>query len=94
MAPIFFEVRAQVGRVVDKSPATYTWSVGVPACPNDADGDGVCDEADNYPETANPDQADADGDGVGDPCSSIDVVPSCPYAAEIYVPNWIRAEAP
>jgi len=34
----------------------------------DTDGDGVDDDADNCPATANPGQADADGDGQGDAC--------------------------
>jgi len=37
---------------------------------SDADGDGVPDDADNCPVTANADQADADGDGIGDACDS------------------------
>ena len=37
---------------------------------SDADGDGVPDDADNCPATANADQADADGDGIGDACDS------------------------
>lgn len=36
--------------------------------PNDGDGDGVDDVADNCPSTFNPDQADFDNDGVGDLC--------------------------
>jgi hypothetical protein len=36
----------------------------------DADGDGVLDESDNCPVTANADQADADGDSMGDPCDT------------------------
>lgn len=34
----------------------------------DGDGDGVCDEEDNCPGDANPDQEDADEDGIGDAC--------------------------
>ncbi len=47
------------------------------ACPSgpDADGDGVCDAADNCPTVANEDQANADADGLGDAC---DPCPSDP----------------
>jgi hypothetical protein len=37
---------------------------------DDADGDGVCDDADNCVLTSNPGQEDADGDGVGDACDN------------------------
>jgi hypothetical protein len=40
----------------------------------DADGDGVCDGADNCPTDSNPGQGDADGDGAGDACDN------CPVA--------------
>jgi hypothetical protein len=36
----------------------------------DADMDGVCDTADNCPDTANTDQTDSDGDGLGDACDN------------------------
>jgi len=36
----------------------------------DRDGDAVCDERDNCPAVANPDQSDADRDGSGDACDS------------------------
>lgn len=36
-------------------------------CP-EGDGDGVCDDSDNCPGAANPDQMDRDGDGIGDVC--------------------------
>lgn len=39
---------------------------------SDFDGDGVPDDVDNCPVTANPDQADVDGDGIGDACDSCD----------------------
>jgi Thrombospondin type 3 repeat len=37
---------------------------------SDFDGDGLADDADNCPRTANPDQADADQDGAGDACDN------------------------
>ena len=44
--------------------------------PEDADEDGVADDFDNCPDTANPDQADADGDGVGDACDLCPLSPT------------------
>lgn len=35
----------------------------------DTDGDGVCDDADNCPLVANPDQLDGNGDDIGDACA-------------------------
>ena len=34
----------------------------------DSDGDGICDEVDNCPAVANPDQKDSNGNGIGDAC--------------------------
>ena len=49
------------------------------ACPSgpylDPDGDGLCNDLDNCPDAANPEQDDADDDGAGDPC---DVCPADP----------------
>lgn len=42
------------------------------ACPEDDDGDGVCNALDNCPALANPDQADLDGDTQGDVCDDAD----------------------
>jgi len=46
----------------------------LPQTPNDADGDGINDTADNCPLIYNPGQADSDGDGIGDAC---DLPPGC-----------------
>jgi hypothetical protein len=43
---------------------------------NDADGDGVCDNVDNCPNTPNAGQADTDGDGLGDACDNCPTVPN------------------
>jgi Tol biopolymer transport system component len=50
-------------------PDTFLYGDG------DEDDDGVPDDADNCPSTANPSQVDADGDGVGDACDN------CPTTA-------------
>ena len=44
----------------------------VMACPEDTDGDTVCDGIDNCPADANTDQADIDGDAAGDVCDDND----------------------
>ncbi|MEZ4366222.1 MAG: thrombospondin type 3 repeat-containing protein [Kofleriaceae bacterium] len=41
----------------------------------DRDGDGIHDDDDRCPETADPDQHDEDGDGVGDACDGCPHVP-------------------
>lgn len=53
----------------------FSIGVGAPACganddPPDADGDGVADNNDNCPETANSEQNDPDGDGLGSACDN------------------------
>ena len=57
--------------------ATYTTrTIAEPGVTlNDADGDGIPDEADGCPAVADASDADMDADGVGDPCDN------CPTAA-------------
>jgi cysteine-rich repeat protein len=43
---------------------------GVCMLVGDLDGDGICNESDNCPSVANPDQKDTDGDGIGDVCDN------------------------
>ena len=52
----------------------------------DRDGDGVIDDEDNCPDTANANQLDSDGDGIGDVCDPdddndgvLDVNDNCPF---------------
>lgn len=54
--------------------ATVSFTIDNGVIP-DIDEDGVEDEFDNCPETANPDQADSDEDGIGDACDN------CPETA-------------
>ncbi|MBX2815477.1 MAG: T9SS type A sorting domain-containing protein [Saprospiraceae bacterium] len=56
--------------------------------PMDSDGDGVADDDDNCPLTANADQADAEGDDIGDVCDPdddddgvLDLDDNCPFVA-------------
>ena len=46
--------------------------------PEDGDGDGVPDSADNCPSNANPGQQDSDGDGIGDACDPTPLLPPGP----------------
>nr|WP_290856299.1 thrombospondin type 3 repeat-containing protein [Flaviramulus sp.] len=77
------------------TPAT-TAPNGSDYCPalnviTDTDGDGINDDVDNCPDTANADQADNDGDGLGDICDDdddndgiLDVDDNCPlFAGEV-----------
>ena len=66
-----------------QSTASYLYAVyavhtnQLSSCDADADGDGICDPADNCPALANPDQIDRDNDGLGDPCDPTPVLYQC-----------------
>ena len=79
--PLFCDTGQSDFHLQDNSPvASYPFNNGAPigafgpgcsvvVC-DDSDGDGICDEDDNCPLTANPAQEDTDGDGVGDVCDN------------------------
>ena len=47
---------------------------------DDTDGDGVCDEDDNCPETPNTTQVDTDQDGVGEDCDNCPTISNADQA--------------
>lgn len=53
----------------DETADTIAWWANTPIVA-DIDGDGLLDEVDNCPSTANADQSDVDGDTVGDVCDA------------------------
>jgi len=61
------------GTVCGKCPGDQC-QTGVCSLHGDVDADGVCNEVDNCPNVANPDQKDADGDGIGDACDNCPTV--------------------
>lgn len=56
---------------------------------NDSDLDGIVDDSDNCPFTANADQADTDGDGIGDVCEGDQDGDGVPDATDncVFTPN-------
>lgn len=58
---------------IDTDPFSPTYGCAVAEDPNDDDGDGVVDTADNCPLVSNADQANRDGDSLGDACDEAPV---------------------
>jgi gliding motility-associated-like protein len=54
--------------------ATETVVINVTDVDEDSDGDGITNNLDNCPSTANADQADTDGDSIGDVCDNAPTV--------------------
>ena len=76
-----YQLKVTVIGLLTILPAWYL--TGISSCSDncdfyggDYDEDGVCDDYDNCPFTANPDQSDVDGDGIGDSCDE------CPLDSE------------
>lgn len=76
-------------------PFNYTITTSGISCEMDSDGDGVNDDVDNCPNTANADQADNDGDGAGDACDPdddndgvLDVDDNCQFTANSDQANY------
>lgn len=57
-----------LGDVCDPCPVNANTTTCTTVNPNDRDGDGVLNAADNCPDNANPTQTDTDMDGKGDAC--------------------------
>jgi len=63
-------------RTTDVGGLTYeeAFSITVNDIDEDSDGDGITNNLDNCPSTANSDQLDTDGDGIGDVCDNAPTV--------------------
>jgi hypothetical protein len=68
---------------IDTDPFSPTYGCAVAEDPNDDDGDGIDDTADNCPLVSNADQANGDGDSLGDACDEAPV--------PMFSPAWTLA---
>jgi len=57
------------------------------ACCPDEDNDGFCDDIDNCPSNANPDQKDTECDGLGDACDPL-TGSDCQMVLDCHIQNW------
>ena len=73
-----YETKNSYSIVVQTSDGTATYSktfaISVIDVDEDSDGDGITNNLDNCPSTANADQLDTDGDGIGDVCDNAPTV--------------------
>jgi hypothetical protein len=66
-AGVSVSLAAEVNCIADPNLIISGTSICLPC--SDTDRDGLCDQVDNCPNVANPDQGDANGDLVGDACT-------------------------
>lgn len=63
-----FHIESRAARTIVSRGSFGSLHPGTGGGGTDTDGDGIYDNADNCPDTPNPDQTDTDGDGLGDAC--------------------------
>ena len=69
----------------NQTAITNTIQTYLDLLPNDVDGDGYSDDADNCPEIYNPGQEDVDDDGMGDVCDPCD-------NANVFIPGNLNGD--
>ena len=69
----------------NQTTITNTIQTYLDLLPNDIDGDGISDDADNCPEVYNPGQEDVDEDDLGDVCDPCD-------NANVFIPGNLNGD--